>query len=425
LANELTATEVKRALDACGVPEGAPLAVAVSGGPDSLCLVLLASEIANVVCLTVDHGLRPEASAEARALGALMADQGVDFHKLIWQGKKPSSNVQLEARIARYRLMSDWCKANGIEYLLTAHHQEDQAETLLLRLARGSGVYGLAAMAPTSQVPGSGGQVTLVRPLLDVPKARLVATLRERGLNWVEDPSNKAEQFDRVKVRAFLENPPLEGLRADRLAATAARLRRTRDALEYYENQWLAQNVEVKSDRTLEFDPANFDSVPQEIALRATASMCRWASGERYVPRMEKLERAVLAMREDGFSGLTLYGVQFIPVPEGRVLVTRELRAAQGRVPVVNGTVWDNRFEISAKGDIAGLEIGPLGQEGWNSALKVWPEIRQSSLPHAARVVLPTIFDGQQIVAIPHLEVAQGRGNDVSLSLKSHDWPKK
>ncbi len=417
--------EVKEALSACGVPEGAPLAVAVSGGPDSLCLVLLAAEVAEVVCLTVDHGLRPESATEADAVGTLMADKNIPFHKLTWEGEKPEGNVQAEARIARYRLMSDWCARHGIKYLLTAHHQDDQAETLLLRLARGSGVYGLAAMAPTSRIPGTDGNITLVRPLLGVPKARLVATLKARNVNWVDDPSNKSSQFDRVKVRALLENPPLEGLQADRLAATAARLRRTRDALEYYENRWLSENVEIRNDGTLLFAPKAFDSAPDEIILRAVATLCRTVSGERYVPRMEKLERAVSAMREGGFAGLTLYGVQFISLPHGRVLVCRELRSAAGRVAVADSCSWDNRFDISAKGDIAGLEVGPLGQEGWNKALNVWPDIRETSLPLAARIVLPAVFDGDDVVAIPHLGVARDRGNAVSLSLKSHDWPKK
>ncbi|WP_286828121.1 MULTISPECIES: tRNA lysidine(34) synthetase TilS [Kordiimonas] len=425
MAQRLTSTDLKEALSACGVPDGAPLAVAVSGGPDSLCLVLLASEIANVVCLTVDHGLRPESAAESATLEKLMADKGIPCHRLVWQGKKPEANIQAEARIARYHLMNDWCVANGVGYLLTAHHQDDQAETLLLRLARGSGVYGLAAMPPTSNMPGTDGRITLVRPLLGVPKKQLMATLEAMKVGWLEDPSNKAMQFDRVKVRSFLENPPLEGLRADRLAATAGRLRRTRDALEYYENRWLTENVEYRHDGTLMFDPAAFDSVPEEIMLRAIASMCRTVSGERYVPRMEKLERAADAMRAPGFSGLTLYGVQFIPVSGTQVLATRELRAAQGRVPVAEGGSWDNRFDISAKGDIAGLEIGPLGQEGWNRALKAWPDIRQTTLPLAARIVLPAVFDGEDPLAVPHLEVALGRGNAVSLSLKSHGWPKK
>jgi len=425
LAEQLTALELKEALGACGVPEGAPLAVAVSGGPDSLCLVLLAAEISDVTCLTVDHRLRPESAAEANALGKLMADRNIPFHKLLWEGEKPQGNVQAEARIARYRLMNDWCARNDVKYLLTAHHQDDQAETLLLRLARGSGVYGLAAMAPTSGVPGTDGAVTLVRPLLGVPKARLLAMLEARQLGWVEDPSNKSSQFDRVKVRALLENPPLEGLQAERLAATATRLRRTRNALEYYENRWLSENVELRNDGTLVFAPEALDSAPDEIILRAIATLCRTVSGERYVPRMEKLERAAIAMRRTGFSGLTLYGVQFISLPDGRVLVSRELRAAEGRVAVTDGGSWDNRFDISAKGDIAGLEVGPLGQEGWNKALSAWPDIRQTNLPQAARTVLPAVFDGADVVAVPHLNVAQDRGNAVSLSLKSHDWPKK
>lgn len=425
VAKPLVAADLEASLTVLGVPECERLAVAVSGGPDSLCLALLAAESRDVVCLIVDHGLRKESSEEATRTVELLVSHGVRAERLEWKAVKPAANVQAEAREARYELMGDWCQQNGVRYLLTAHHQDDQAETLLLRLARGSGVYGLAAMAPARQILVNGEAITLIRPLLAFPKARLKQTLVDRGVAWVEDPSNKAEQYDRVKVRKFLANPPLEGFRTERLAATAARLRRTRNALEFYEKEWLKACVTSLDDGSLLFDAGAMESAPEEIVLRGLSSMLRYVSGAHYVPRAEKLQRLVKAILSHGFEGYTLYGVQIAPSGESGLVFFRELRAAEGRISAADGNCWDNRFEISARSDIAGLEIGPLGQKGWEQVIQKWPEVRDIALPHVAKLAWPVVYDGENIIAIPHLKVAEADDIGVSLSLKSHGWPKK
>jgi len=192
-ADPLTAQEVADALDTCGIGADEQVAVAVSGGADSLCLALMVAEARPTVCLTVDHGLRPEAANEAAMVHDFLARRGIEHETLEWEGEKPAANIQAVAREARYQLMTAWCRDKGIKWLLTAHHLDDQAETLLLRLARGSGVYGLAAMAPVSNPPvGGGAPPRLARPFLDFPKARLVATLNAMAVDWVEDPSNQS-----------------------------------------------------------------------------------------------------------------------------------------------------------------------------------------------------------------------------------------
>lgn len=424
-AKPLDAADLKASLAALGVPEGERLAIGVSGGPDSLCLAMLSAELTDVVCLVVDHGLRRESSEEAAWTVELLASHGIQAEQLNWEADKPAGNVQAEAREARYELMGEWCRQNGVRYLLTAHHQDDQAETLLLRLARGSGVYGLASMAPASQMLVHGEAIALIRPLLSFPKERLKQTLVDRGLPWIEDPSNKAEQYDRVKVRQLLANPPLEGFRAERLAATAARLRRTRDALEFYENEWLKSCVTPLDDGSLLFDAGAVDSAPEEIVLRGLSSMLRYVSGAHYVPRAEKLQRLAEAIMSPGFEGYTLYGVQVASSGESGLAFFRELRAAEGRIPAEDGNCWDNRFEISARSDIARLEIGPLGQKGWEQVIRKWPEVRGIALPYAAKLAWPVVYDGENIIAIPHLKVAVADDIGVSLSLKSHGWPKK
>lgn len=391
-------TILEQALAAIGVPDDATVVVASSGGPDSLALALLMPECRPTVVLTVDHGLRPESAHEAEGVGALMAARGIKHHILRWEGEKPAANIQAVAREARYRLMADWCRDHGAAYLATAHHQDDQAETLLLRLARGSGVYGLAAM-PSASVYEPDGVLRIIRPVLDVPKTALVQYLVSQGVGWVEDPSNTNPQYDRVKVRRMLADSPLDGLNSARLADTAKRLRRSRDALEFYERAWLEGAVEEQEAGYIALRGPALLEAPEDIVLRGLATLCRAFSGRGYTPRMEKLERLQATLLR-GEGGQTLYGTVFVPSGD-TILVTREAAACEARKALINGTLWDNRFEISCSGDTRGLEIGALGEEGWRQAVTKWPEVRDTAVPYMARLAMPAIFDAGQLQALP------------------------
>ncbi len=416
---------LRRTLDRLGVPAAEKLAVAVSGGADSMALACLAHDVADVTCLTVDHGLRPESAEEARVVEGRMTTLGIPHVTLAWQGDKPSSNLQAEAREARYGLLGQWCMANGIRFLLAAHHQDDQAETLLLRLARGSGVYGLAAMSETSPLQGTQNSVTLVRPLLDVSRGSLRATLRARAINWIEDPSNHNRSFDRVRVRQLLSNPPVDGLTTERLASTAQRLRRTRDALEHYERQWLTSAAHVTAEGNIILSLDSFDEAPEEICLRGLATVCRFISAQGYVPRMEKLERAAAAIQGLDFKGLTLYGCHFLPYRSGSIFVCRELASMESRKKIEDGMVFDGRYEIMVPGPRTDVFISALGQEGWNQAVVKWPEIRDSELPFEARLVLPAVFKGKNLLAIPDLGYDCDEHTAIQLSRKSIGWSEK
>ena len=170
------------------------VAVAVSGGADSMALLLLAKDWApGVAALTVDHGLRAGSTAEAAQVAAWCASRRIPHCVLAWTGRKPSSGIQEASRTARYELLTQWCRDRGYPHLLVGHHLEDQAETFLIRMQRGSGVDGLAAMPSTTARDG----VRIVRPLLGVTPARLTAFLRAAGQPWIEDPSNDDPRFAR------------------------------------------------------------------------------------------------------------------------------------------------------------------------------------------------------------------------------------
>jgi tRNA(Ile)-lysidine synthase len=201
-----------------------PTLIAVSGGPDSTALLVMAAEWSmrartRVFAATVDHRLRPESSAEAAGVAALSARLGVPHATLEWTGAKPSTRLQERAREARYRLLAAHAEAVGATTIATAHHLDDQGETVLFRLLRGSGVAGLAGMAATATL----GDVTLVRPLLGVAKAELVAFCRARGATFVEDPSNTDPAYARTRLRALMGHLAGEGLDAHGLARLARR----------------------------------------------------------------------------------------------------------------------------------------------------------------------------------------------------------
>jgi tRNA(Ile)-lysidine synthase len=241
----LTGDEFARLLAPLGPFEPAPhLAVAVSGGADSLALALLADFWArerggSVTALTVDHRLRPGSTDEAERVRAWLSARGIAHRILTWLGPYPLTDLQAAARAARYRLLADWCRDAGVLHLLIAHHRDDQAETLLLRLGRGSGAAGLAGMAALVEQP----DCRLLRPFLSVPPARLRATLDALDQPWIEDPSNRNPVFARVRLRVARQMLDGLGLSPARLADTAGHLGRARAALEAATDALLAKDA--------------------------------------------------------------------------------------------------------------------------------------------------------------------------------------
>lgn len=391
--------------------EKAPrLAVAVSGGADSMALCLLSHAWARrrrgrVVALTVDHGLRPESGREARQVGRWLAALGIEHHVLRWRGEKRRSGIQAAAREARYRLLGGWCRRHRLLHLLLAHHLEDQAETFFLRLGRGSGVEGLAAMAPASEAGG----VRLLRPLLGTAKGRLVDLLRTRRQSWIEDPSNLDPAFARTRARQSLEDLGREGITAARLAATARRMGRARTALEAAVTDLLAGSTAIDAAGFCLLDAGAFAAAPEEVGLRALARVLMCVGGAPYAPRLERLQRLYAALVTDGLTkGRTLGGCRIGPWRE-HVLVCREAAAAAPAMPIDPGARyrWDGRFAVRLgrlpSGRKGRLHVGRLGREGWAQAAARRPSLRATPIPAPARPSLPTLWDIDGVVVVPHL----------------------
>jgi tRNA(Ile)-lysidine synthase len=266
----ISVQEAKRLFaDWKGVPA---IILAVSGGPDSIALMWLAARWRRnlargprLIAVTVDHGLRPEAAREARDVRRLARTLELPHRTMRWTGAKPKTGLPAAARSARYRLLAQAARASGATHILTAHTRDDQAETLLMRLVRGSGIAGLAAMARQSERDG----VLLARPFLHVAKSQLIATLNKAKIGFADDPTNRDTYFTRPRIRAVMPVLAAEGGDARNLARLASRLARANAAVEV-----LADGAErylaLRDRKALHpgFDAKAFAAMPEEIRLR-------------------------------------------------------------------------------------------------------------------------------------------------------------
>ena len=281
------------------------LVLAVSGGPDSTALLLLAArwrqsltDGPKLLAVTVDHGLRPESAAEARAVRRLAGTLGVPHRILPWIGAKPATGLQEAARAARYQLLAAAAGEIDAGHVLTAHTLDDQAETVLMRMARGSGLTGLAGMARVTTLSRDGGAIKLVRPFLDLPKARLIATLEAAGIAFADDPSNRAARFTRVRLRGLMPALAAEGLDANRLAVLARRAARAEAALDAGVNDALERLlVDWPSDEQATFNARGFAKLPDEIALRLLGMLVA-SMGDEGPVELGKLEALFAALTE-------------------------------------------------------------------------------------------------------------------------------
>jgi tRNA(Ile)-lysidine synthase len=332
-AEGIGAAEFDRLIETLGPFEPAPqLAVGVSGGADSLALTLLLDEWARscggaVHAFTVDHGLRPGSAAEAEQVGVWLERRGIAHAVLAWRGDKPTTGLMEAARFARRDLLTRACRERGLLHLCLGHHQDDQAETVLLRLAKGSGVDGLGGMAPLAETP----HVRLLRPLLDQPKDRLRSTCARFGQTVVEDPSNLDPRFARPRLRAVAAALGQEGLDAAALCATAARARAAAAALGIATSQLLARRIASAPDR-LYMNRRNWLDEPVELRLRALAAALARTGGRAVSPKREKLAALDRSLADPAFPGATLGGSRISPAGSDGVIFSSEPgRAAEPR----------------------------------------------------------------------------------------------
>jgi tRNA(Ile)-lysidine synthase len=420
-----------RELDALLAPfAGAPLiALAVSGGPDSLALLDAVDrwrrrrgKRPGVLVLTVDHALRAGSAGEAAMVAEVAAARGLPARILKRRGKRPAGDIEAAARVARYRLLIDAAREAGASHLLVAHHLDDVAETFLLRLQRGAGVFGLAAMRAALDL---GGGLALARPFLKVPRARLAATVRAAGLAAVDDPMNRDPRFARARLRRLLAGTGDAGLAgagidAAAIAATAFRLAKTADAIDAAVTGLFNSSLNVDGLAIARLDPAAFGAAPPDIQRRALARLIQGIGGEDYPPRFERLEalrQSLAAETAESRLKRTLGGVVIEARPGAAILLYRELGrkppCSVRPAPDFRGS-WDHRFSVVLAGrPPSGLALEPLG-EARRRALG----LRIPGIPAAAIAALPAVVVRGRILAIPalgHGILPAGLSVDVSL----------
>lgn len=364
-----------------------PIAIAVSGGADSLCLALLAHGWRkNIIAFIVDHQLRDSSTQEAFITQKRLTDLSIPSEILTLDNLKLGSALEERARIARYNALFDACEEKGCIDLLLGHHAGDQAETVLMRIRAGSAADGLAGMASIMELPN----IRLVRPLLSVYPQRLRKTLKQKNVAWIEDSSNQDMRIQRNRIRKELSLSWSKSGTVSVLLKRASEEGHCRMKRDQEQADLLAQQVEMR--------PEGFAILfPNSVEPRALGAIIRTISGSIYIPLYQSIDRLSRHLR-----AMTIGGVKIQPA--GRLgkgwLLFREEAAMQNRINVYEDCIWDQRFRVIIPKDQfkAGIQIGALG-----NAYKEFAN--RQTLPAALLRVLPAFWDGDNLLAVPHLNV--------------------
>ena len=373
------------------------IGVAVSGGSDSLALLHLLHDFAvtrscTLHVATVDHGLRPEAGAEAAMVADICRSLGLDHEVLHWQGWDRSGNLQNEARKARYQLLADWGCRRQLDVIALGHTADDQAETFLMRLARRAGVDGLSAMPDRFEREG----MTWIRPLLGARRAALQAYLESNGIQWVDDPSNEDTRYDRVRIRNALAILEGIGIEAEALSVVAQNMSAAKDALNHQMQQTARAYVSLHAG-AVAIDVAGLNAQPFEIRRRLIAHALKWVNGAYYAPRSAALGDVMAALATA--PSATLQGCE-LRHRAGKLWIFRELQVVSGMACDIRG-LWDGRWRIvppaQFSADTSDLTVGALGADG----LKLCPDWRDLGLPRGVLLSSPAVWQGARLVAAP------------------------
>jgi tRNA(Ile)-lysidine synthase len=391
------------------------IAVGVSGGGDSMALVLLAATWARqhnivITALTVDHGLRAEAADEARLVGQWLGARGICHQILTVKAPRPSAGLQNVARNWRFAAFDTWCRANSAGPILLAHTLEDQAETLWLRAMADSGPDGLGAMRAENRVAG----MSIARPLLSVSKKRLIATCKAHGQTWIEDPSNRDSNFTRVRLRALAPVAAAHGLGSDTARRITSTMAKARVAIDQHCAAFMREYGGITPAGIAWINGRAFSGLLPAFGDLLLSRLCSMVGGGAFPPRRRRVTGLADALRSNCQPlTRTLGGCVISRRRDGQVHMFREAApcARPTRLEPGRTTRWDNRFEARWLGSKA-VYLGALGEPGWT-----WMKHNESNfegleflaeLPHAARLTIPVIRELDGTASVPHFVLGDG-----------------
>lgn len=386
------------------------IGVAVSGGGDSMALlrglVDFAKPAGITVCAaTVDHGLREAAKAEAETVAATAKALDVPHDTLLWDGWTGEGNLLSEARAARYRLLAEWAKENRLDAVAIGHTSDDIAETFMMRLARGAGLAGLAAMSGDWRE----NDMRFLRPVLTLSRSDLRDCLSDLGQGWIDDPTNDDDTFDRVRMRNALPDLAELGLTRERMSDVARQLADANAALQSVAQGFAQQHCREHVGDVL-IDRSAFVDAPDDIKRRILNGALCYVASAHYVPRgtaMTDLMRAIATGK-----GHTLHGCQ-ITQTKGMIRVGREYNAVRDAIDV--DRVWDGRWRIFD--DIpTTYVIRALGEDGL-AQIENW---RDCGVPRRTLIASPSIWENGRLVAAPHAQF--GDNFEIGMAKSDHSF---
>lgn len=369
--------------------------VAVSGGSDSLALLLLFKSFLDLkaprtplLAVTVDHGLRPEAAAEARAVAALCGKEGISHRTMVWHGEKPSGGIIAAAREARYDLLAQAADEFGADVVLSAHTMDDQAETVSMRLRRGSGA-GSAGMARATLFDE---RVWIVRPLLAERRQALRGYLADNGIAWIDDPTNDNHTYERVRVRAELATADT----VEELAAQAARAGTDRSRLSRQAAELIERFVTRPAPGLYHLSPQMFAALDQ-AAVQTLRIMLATAGGMAYLPDLDRtmaLARQIAA----GTLRATLSRA-VIDARKSGVWIRREARGLPAGYRATDRLQWDGRWRLATTASENSLRVSPLGGVHAKEIASTFAGAPES-LVAAALSLEPALFEGDRLIGL-------------------------
>ena len=347
------------------------ISVAVSGGIDSMALMLILdlwckNNNTNLTAITVDHKLREESTNEAIYVNSLCKEKNIKHVILTWEGEKPDHNIELIARENRYKLISNYCKNNKIDYVFIAHHLQDQAETFLIRLFRGSGIDGLSSMKKIVE----NYNLKIIRPFLNIEKEDLRQYLLENKIEWIEDESNNDEKYLRNKIRLFLNSFENRDDIIKRIDFAVNQINDCKVFIDSYIKKIERKIVSFNSFGTCILNKHFLLQEDENIILKILAQISMIVSGNKYKPRLEKLRRLLDTIQNEDKIKYTFYGCVFESY-NNDIMVYREYNSIKEDVDLIYNqeVIWDNRFKIILTKNISGLKVGCIKMGDFNKIL--------------------------------------------------------